>query len=143
MAQNEAGPILPVSNDELPSIIKSQIHASLAMMREAIEECPDEVWLGGTHPNAFWQIAYHTLFTAHVYLHPTLKEFRPWAGHQADVQQPDALRTPVDADGSLPLLPALYTRTQVLELWSVCEQMVDEAIDSFDLESEECGFSWY
>lgn len=35
MAQNEPGPTLPVSNDELRSIIKSQIHTSLAMIREA------------------------------------------------------------------------------------------------------------
>jgi hypothetical protein len=101
------------------------------------------VWLADTHPNAFWQIAYHTLFIAHVYLHPTFDSFRPWAGHQADVGQPDALRAPVNADSSLPLLPAPYTRAQALELWGVCDRMVDEAVDGFNLESQECGFGWY
>jgi len=88
-------------------------------------------------------LAYHTIFIAHMYLHPDFDVFRPWAGHQKDVQRPDALRAPVDADSSLPLLPEPYTRAQVLELWSICDEMVDDAVDGFDLEAQQCGFTWY
>src|ERR1041384_7329748 len=49
----------------LRSVLKSQYHASLAMLREAIERCPPEEWLSTDHKNAFWQLSYHTLFFAH------------------------------------------------------------------------------
>src|SRR5262249_38512334 len=51
----------------LRSVLKSQYHASLAMLREAIERCPSEEWLSTNHKNAFWQVSYHTLFFAHLY----------------------------------------------------------------------------
>ena len=54
-------------SDALPmlrSALKSQYHASLAMLREAIERCPPEEWLSTDHKNAFWQVSYHALFFA-------------------------------------------------------------------------------
>jgi hypothetical protein len=37
----------------LRAVLKSQYHASLAMLREAIERCPPEEWLSTNHKNAF------------------------------------------------------------------------------------------
>ena len=113
------------------------------MLGEAVEQCPDDVWPDDAHSNRFWQIAYHTTFIAHMYLHPDIDVFRPWAGHQTDVGQPDGLRRTVDVNSSLPVLPEPYTRAQVLELWSICGEMVDDAVDGFDLQAQQCGFSWY
>ena len=103
----------------------------------------DDLWLDDAPPNAFWQIAYHTIFIGHAYLHAEFESSKPWAEHQSNVQQPDGLRGPVDADSSLPNLPEPYTRDQVLKLCGICEDMVDPAIDRFDLESQACGFPWY
>jgi hypothetical protein len=36
-----------------------------------------------------------------------------------------------------------YAQAQVLEYWSVCDAMVDGAVDALDLESRDSGFSWY
>jgi lambda repressor-like predicted transcriptional regulator len=44
--------------DNLRAVLKSQYHASLAMLHEAITRCPDEVWSSRAQKNAFWQIAY-------------------------------------------------------------------------------------
>ncbi|MHC4470712.1 MAG: hypothetical protein ACYS99_07085 [Planctomycetota bacterium] len=52
------------------AVVKSQYHAALAALREAIELCPDPVWLDSAHHNPYWQIAYHTLFYTHLYLMP-------------------------------------------------------------------------
>jgi len=49
-------------------VLKSQYHASLTMLRDAIEHCPPEEWLSTDHKNAFWQVAYHALFFTHLYL---------------------------------------------------------------------------
>jgi hypothetical protein len=133
-----------MTNDTLRSILKSQLHASLAMLKDAIEKCPDDVWLDDRFTNRYWQIAYHVLYYTHLYLHVDEKSARPWADHQSGVQYPSALTNPrLDVDQSLPKFAEPYSKAQVLELWSICDRMVDSAIDSFDLDSAECGFWWY
>jgi hypothetical protein len=68
------------------STLKSQYHASLEMLKEALDRCPDDLWLKPTPTNAFWQVAYYALFYVHMYLQPNLDSFQPWAEHQTDVQ---------------------------------------------------------
>lgn len=112
----------------LKAVLKSQYHAALAMLRDAIDRCPDEEWLTRDHKNAFLQVAYHVLFYTHLYLQPNEGAFRPWTQHRGD------------DDGTT---GDPYTKAQVLEYWSVVDQMVDRAVDSLDLENPESGFWWY
>src|SRR5437016_11355850 len=49
-------------------VLKSQYHASLAMLRDTIERCPDALWTSGDYLNPFWRIAYHALYYTHFYL---------------------------------------------------------------------------
>src|SRR5678815_260084 len=114
--------------DVLRATLKSQYHAALAMLRETIERCPDEVWLNKDHKNAFWQIAYHSLFFAHLYMQPNPEAFRPWEHHQADVQNPDGLAGRPDPNSKLRLIPKPYTKSEVLAYWSLCDEMVDSAV---------------
>jgi hypothetical protein len=127
----------------LKSILKSQYHAALAMLRECIQRCPDSVWLGTEHKNQFWQITYHTLFFTHLYLQPDEAAFRPWEHHQGSVQHPDGIAGPPYPGSALPLIPNPYSKGQALEYWSFCDRMLDSAVDSLDLESPQCGFHWY
>ena len=124
-------------------VLKNQYHAALAGLGEAIQRCPENVWESKDHLNAFWQIAYHTLFFTHFYLQQNEEAFRPWEHQQSAVQHPDGIPGPADPDSSLPLIPNPYTQAQVLDYWKFCDQMVDEAVDRLDLENPECGFSWY
>jgi hypothetical protein len=127
----------------LRTSLKSQYHAALAMLREAIERCPDELWLDDEPRNAYWQIAYHALFFTHFYLQPTAEAFRPWPGHQSGVQHEDGIAGPADPDSDLPLLPRPYSKDDALAYWSVCDGMVDVGVDALDLHSDQSGFSWY
>jgi hypothetical protein len=129
--------------DSIRAILKSQYHASLAMLRDAIERCPDEVWTHPGHKNAFWQLAYHVLYYTHLYLHVDEAAFRPWERHQGRVQSESALTGPPDPSSTLPLLPEPYTRADVLAYWQLCDQMVDGAVDAFDLDDPASGFWWY
>jgi hypothetical protein len=129
--------------DRLRAILKSQYHASLAMLRQAIDLCPEPLWFGGNYANSFWQIAYHTLFFAHLYVQPSESAFRPWEHHQANVQYPDGVPGPPDPDSRLPLLPDPYTKAETLEYWRVCDQLIDDAVDALDILSPESGFSRY
>src|SRR5262245_26870076 len=132
-----------IHNPQLRDILKSQYHASLAMLGDAIRRCPDDVWASAAHKNAFWQVSYHTLFFAHLYLQPTYSAFRPWAQHQGGVQNEDGIGGPPDPKSDLPLIPDPYTKAQVLEYWDYCDRMVDEAVDRLDLASPQSGFDWY
>jgi hypothetical protein len=134
---------MPLNTQTLRGVLKSQYHASLAMLREAVERCPDDVWSSADHRNAFWQVAYHTVYFTHLYLQPNEAAFRPWAGHQTEVQHEDGLAGNPDPESALPLIPRMYTQAQVLEYLTMCDQMVDSAVDAIDLESPESGFWWY
>src|SRR5688572_8382125 len=129
--------------DPLPGILKSQYKAGLAMLREAIEQCPEELWYSDTPTNAFWQVAYHALFFTHLYLQPNEQAFRPWKQHQSNCQHPDGIPGPADPNSPLPLIPNPYTKAQVLEYWHFCAEMVDSAVDALDLSSQDSGFYWY
>ena len=112
----------------LRSVLKSQYHASLAMLRDAIERCPAEEWVSTGHKNAFWQVSYHALFYAHLYLQRDEAAFRPWEQHRG-------------ADDGIAGEP--YTQAQVLDYWRFCDRMVDDAVDAMDLDRIDSGFSWY
>jgi len=127
----------------LRAILKSQYHAALAMLRESIDLCPEDLWYDARPTNAFWQVAYHALFFAHLYMLPNPEAYEPWARHQSDVQHPDGIPGPADPASSLPLIPAPYSKADALEYWAVCDGMVDATVDHMDIRSDSSGFSWY
>lgn len=125
------------------SMLKSQYHSALAMLRDAIEKCPESLWQGSGHTNECWQIAYHVLFFAHAYSGQGKASFRPWKHHRADAQYPDCIPGPADPSSRLPLLPEPYTKAQALEYWSFCDGQIDAAVDAMDLASPQSGFPSY
>ncbi|HET9216823.1 MAG TPA: DinB family protein [Terriglobia bacterium] len=133
----------PSNTDFIRSVLKSQYHAALAMLRQALERCPRELWYSKDQVNAFWQTAYHTLYFTHLYLQTDELAFKPWTHHQSAVQYEDCVAGPPDPNSNLPLLPEPYTQEQVLEYWAFCDAMVDSAVDALDPFSPESGFHWY
>jgi len=123
-------------------VLKSQYHAVLTMLREAIELCPDELWLDTRPKNAFWQVAYHALFFTHLYLGDAAT-FQPWAEHQRDNQNEDGIAGEPDPASTLPLVPRPYTKAQALQYWAIIDAMVDGVVDGTDLRRRDSGFSWY
>ena len=123
--------------------LKSQYHASLEMLLEAVNKCPDELWLDTTSVNAFWQVAYHALYYVHMYLQPNLESFQPWEQNQKNVQFQNGFPGAPRAGSNLPLIPEPYTKAQLLEFLALCNGMVNSAIDTFDLLEKKSGFPWY
>lgn len=123
--------------------LKGQYRAGLAMHRDAVERCGDELWLDRGPANAFWQVAYHTLYFTHLYLCGQEADFRPWAEHQGEVQHEDAIAGADDPANPLPLLPEPYTRAQVLAYGRHLDGLVDGMVDALDLRRPDSGFWWY
>lgn len=138
-----------VPEQTLKAILKNQHHAALAMLRQSIERCPDDLWSDDNYTNPFWRIAYHALYYAHLYLQPKFEEFSPWEHHQTGLQYLDDMAAPpeIEAIAELPHRPPQtgepYTKAEVLEYWNLCDTMIDEWVDALNLLDPESGFSWY
>ena len=120
----------------LAATLKSQYYASLAMLREAIDTCPAELWNSDRYVNPFWHVAYHTLFYTHLYLQPAEADFVPWERHREGHN-----RFATGPDEGLILTP--YSVEEVQSYWKHCQDMVESAVDRLDLTSSESGFYWY
>jgi hypothetical protein len=120
--------------------LKAQYHAAMAMLKQTIEQCPDDLWAGGSNPVAHWRVVYHTLFFTHMYLHPNVQVFRPWQHHR---DQHECLGDLPYPPYGRPKIGDPYTRPQMPDYWRFCDEMIDTAVDHLDLDAQECGFPWY
>ena len=125
---------------DLKAALKGQYHAALAMLKQTIDRCPDDLWTAAGHPSAFWHIAYHTLFYTHLYLQPDEKAFRPWEHSRPEYQYLESVPWPPHRP---PQIAEPYTKAQVLDYWRACDAMIDAGVDQLDLDRPECGFPWY
>ena len=114
----------------------SQYRAALAMLEQAIKECPEPMWDAPDPPNRFWQVAYHSLFFVHLYLSDSLDDFRPWhkhkegyeaLGHRPDSSEPPEVET--------------LSKEVVLEYLIFCQGEVTEKVSALDVEAPS-GFHW-
>lgn len=125
---------------ELKSALTGQFRAGLAMLRECVETCPDDLW--GTivckPPRAFWRIAYHAAFYTHLYLSQTYDDFVAWDKHVGH-----AVMTFADEGQQLPPEGAVYTQGELLEYIDFLIGGMEKTIDLLDLKTDESGFPWY
>lgn len=118
---------------EIQPALVSQIRAGLAMLRQCVEKCPEDLWVGGDHPRCTWRIAYHAAFYTHFYLARDVDSFTPWARHR---------KSAMDLWGDPPV-ETPYTREEILEYLARIDSGVEAAVGALDLSAPECGFPWY
>ena len=129
--------------DALRLALERQYRAALTMLRDAVERCPEPLWRDPAPTNAFWQLAYHTLYFTHLYLQPDEAAFRPWSGHQAEIENGDGIAGPGEPAGQLLVVPEPYTREQVLAYAAWLEAGLPDALRALDLLAPDSGFWWY
>lgn len=123
--------------DGLRAALKGQYRAGLAMLRQCMERCPDEVWIAGEHPRTFWRIAYHAVFYTHLYIQVDEDAFQPW-----ELSRPDARKLWHEDDKQTPEEPP-YSKQQLLEYVDLVSGGVDRWVDALNLEAPTTGFWWY
>ncbi len=138
---------------DLKSAFKEQYHASLAMLVECVEKCPEDLWLApASNPagseqvvlcRTFWRIAFHTAFYAHLYLGQTEADFKPWPGRRQGIhsclwEEPANMEPYELPDGA-----ESYSRREMLDYIAFVDSLVDPTVDGLDMDSEQTGFSWY
>lgn len=124
----------------LQAALKSQYHAALAMLGEAITRCPDALWDASTKGNPFWHVAYHALFYTDLYLEPGEATYVRWRLHREEYHFMGTVPGP---ERRPPRIDRPYAKDEILAYWRHCDDKVDAAVDRLDLSAPECGFSWY
>jgi len=116
---------------EIKESIQSQYRAALAMLRQAIEKCPDALWEDASYANPFWRVVYHALFFTHLYLQPAEDDFVSWEKGRDDLH---FLGKSIE-DGTA------YSKADLLDYLAFCLEQVGKRVDALDLEAES-GFHW-
>ncbi len=119
---------------DVRSALIDQYGAALEMLKQAILQCPPSRWNDPQDRKQFWQVAYHTLFYTHLYLHDSLNAFQPWAKHRQEYHRLE--QSPEKDEIVEP-----YRREEVLEFLELCRQTVAANLTAQDLEAES-GFDW-
>jgi hypothetical protein len=123
-----------MEDSEAVKSILSQYRASLAMLRQAIEQCPEDLWLASNYRNRYWHIAYHALFYTHLYVCASEAEFTPWGKHQP------ACRRLGESTEKEPL-PDPYSQADLLDYHRICCEQVEDKVPKLLLDGPS-GFDW-
>lgn len=113
---------------EIKKDVKSQFLAALAMLSQAVDQCPDDLWNSPAYQNAVWQVAYHALFYTHLYLQPSADVFVPWVKARWEYEQMEKRDDP-------------YSKSDIGEYLEYCREQVKLQVDALDLEGPS-GFHW-
>ena len=108
------------------------------MLRHCVELCPADLWSEGTHPRAFWRIAYHATFYAHYYMMPAHDQLQPWEKHDHQ-----AVVLWLDDESGVPPEVTSYSQAEVVEYIDRLIANVPTWLAALDLDSEDSGFPWY
>lgn len=99
-------------------VIQSQYLSALAMLKQAIVQCPPEAWDNPKDKDRFWFVAYHALRFAHQYLKARDKGYPRWEQRLH----------------SKPGIP--FSREEILERLALVERDVVDQIQLMDLEAK-------
>jgi len=132
--------------------LKEQYHAALAMLRDSVGKCPDDLWVAPQSAvpeddrpffRSYWRIAFHAVYFTHLYIGPSVDAFQPWPGRRPGYydgmwQKPwdtEPYEFPEDAEPT--------TKDEILDYIAYVEFILDSTIDGLDLEATETGVPWY
>jgi hypothetical protein len=118
--------------------VARQYRASLAMLGQAIDVCPESLWQSPEYPNRYWHIAYHALFYTYFYLQPGESDFRAWVKHRRGHQYLAAFP---GSREEKPKILTPYTKSELVEFHELCRNDVEARVPLLDLAAAS-GFSW-
>jgi arylsulfatase A-like enzyme len=123
---------------DMKKAIISQLLSSLAMLQEAINNCPDNLWDHQGHENKYWHIVYHTLFFTHLYLSPSENKFKHWENARDEYQFMGPVPWPPHYT---PKIEHSYTKLDLMEYLEKIKGDAPNQITQDDLNANS-GFDW-
>ncbi len=126
--------------DHVREILLGQFEASLCMLNECMEKCPQEHWDGKIAKYTFWQVAYHTLCFVDLYLSPSVESFQRRDLHPQGWSEPGSSWSRFKEE-----YPSRrFDKRELTEYLAICRQKGIETLASETPESLEhvSGFQW-
>jgi hypothetical protein len=116
------------------AVMWSQLGASIEMLENAIEACPESLWTADRPKNPFWYVAFHALFFLDLYLSETVQGFQP---------PPPFTLSELDPAGIRP--ERAYTKEELGAYLRWCREKCIDKLDGLTEEHllERCGFRWF
>jgi uncharacterized damage-inducible protein DinB len=105
-------------------MIWSQFGASIDMLENAIEACPEDVWGDKAGFQEVWYLAYHTLFWLDLYLHGPIEGFQP--------PRPFGLEE-INPAGVFP--DRVYRKDELLDYLQHCRKKLRDTLNGMDDEA--------
>jgi hypothetical protein len=124
---------------DIVNTVISQYYAALAMLEDAIGKCPDDLWSSDQYGNPVYQIAYHAIFYAHLYVQPAASDFTPWEKH-ADYHS--GFGEPAYPGAPAPEPADPYSKDELLTYVQLCREEIARIVPALDFEAAESGFPW-
>jgi hypothetical protein len=136
---------------DIKAALKEQYHATLAMLADCLEKCPEDFW---NNPNPahdegdrviyrpFWRIAFHGLFFTQLYMGQTVDDFKPWPNSPLRFNSmwgPDWEVEPFEFPEDIEPL----SKPDMLDYLAYVDSLVDPIVDGLDLSAAESGVPWY
>jgi hypothetical protein len=120
----------------MKNVIISQYKASLTMLMDVMEKCPDDLWEDSTYDSAYWRIVYHTLFFTALYISKNEEKFVPWTKHIKDYND----LGPLSDDNKPIVLNEIFSKADLMGYAEVIFKSIDTMVN-VDAD-EDSGFSW-
>jgi hypothetical protein len=116
--------------------IISQYRASLKMLIDVIDKCPETLWNNAAFENPYWRIVYHTLFYTALYLSEATDTFVPWEKHILNYNYLGK----VTQHNSPIVIERIYNKDETISyaesIYKDCENSV------INMKGKESGFEW-
>ena len=128
--------------DYLIKLLLDQFEASLEMLGECVDNCPEEHWESRIGNAAFWRVVYHTLFFVDLYLSADEASFAPREFHRDDAVALDGGDSGSEASQSEDVP---FSKEQITEYIEHCRVKARDTISAETQASLEnrSGFPWY
>lgn len=117
--------------------IISQYKASLKMLKNTIEKCPENAWNNDEYDSAYWRLVYHALYFSALYLSENPEKFTPWRGHRDDYEDLGS----VIRDNKPVVFDKVFTKEEMLEYAESIMVKSENAVRETSAD-EKSGFNW-
>lgn len=139
----------------IKAALKEQYHAAIAMLRDCVEKCPEDLWVSPSRKDvdpddperfcirSFWRIAFHGIYFTHLYMPQSIQAFECPSGLAIGQRNEFAALWAEVEPMELPETCEPPTKGEFLEYIAHVDALVDPTVDGLDLDSPESGVPWY
>src|SRR5690606_2881384 len=106
--------------------------AALGMLRDVTEKVPDTEWNSHEYNNPNWQLIYHTIWSAKLYLSASYETFVPFSGA---IEGAESLGGDKDWENSEVEVVGLHSKQEILEFIHENERNLECSLTLLALEA--------